>query len=41
MLHGDVTPELPASALRQHANALVLLDREAAIEIDEGVAAGS
>jgi len=41
MLHGDVTPALPASALRRHGNTLVLLDREAAIEIEGGAAAGS
>jgi glucosamine-6-phosphate deaminase len=30
MLHGPIEPACPASALRQHGNALVLLDREAA-----------
>ena len=34
MLHGEIGPACPASALRGHARALVLLDREAQSGID-------
>jgi glucosamine-6-phosphate deaminase len=33
MLHGEIAPACPASVLRQHANALVLLDRDAAAQL--------
>lgn len=37
MLRGEVGPQCPASALRRHGNALVLLDRQAA----QGLGAGA
>lgn len=41
MLHGDVGPNCPASALRNHQNVLVLLDPQAASSLDADTAAGA
>jgi glucosamine-6-phosphate deaminase len=38
MMHGAVDPACPASALRRHGNALIVLDREAAVGLDEKAA---
>ncbi len=40
MLRGGIDPACPASVVRRHGSALVLLDREAARELDGSVAAG-
>ena len=37
MLRGEIGPGCPASAVRRHANVLVLLDREAASGVEGGV----
>lgn len=41
MLHGDISPNCPASALRRHPNVLVLLDPAAASNLDADAIAGA
>lgn len=38
MLLGEVSPQCPASAIRLHGNAVVLLDRQAAAQLDAAAA---
>ncbi|MFK7742344.1 MAG: 6-phosphogluconolactonase [Planctomycetota bacterium] len=41
MLHGDISANCPASAVRRHPNVLVLLDPAAASSLDAGTIAGA
>ena len=33
-VHGEVTPDVPASVLKNHSNTVILLDKAAASQLD-------